>query len=69
MVPLLAVIFSLFSIFPIFEKLKEEVEDFVFRNFVPELGEVVKEQILRLESPSQLFHYPSYYKALTFDFR
>ena len=46
MVPLLAVIFSLFSIFPIFEKLKEEVEEFVFRNFVPELGDVVKEQIL-----------------------
>ncbi len=46
MVPMLAVIFSLFSIFPIFEKLKEEVEDFVFRNFVPELGDVVKEQIL-----------------------
>ena len=46
MVPLLAVIFSLFSIFPYFEKLKEEVEEFVFRNFVPELGDVVQEQIL-----------------------
>ena len=46
MVPLLAVIFSLFSIFPFFEKLKEEVEEFVFRNFVPELGDVVQEQIL-----------------------
>ena len=46
MVPLLAVIFSLFSIFPFFEKLKEEVEEFVFTNFVPELGDVVQEQIL-----------------------
>ena len=46
MVPLLAVIFSLLSIFPFFEKLKEEVEEFVFRNFVPELGGVVQEQIL-----------------------
>ena len=46
MVPLLAVIFSLFSIFPFFEKLKEEVEEFVFRNFVPELGDVLQEQIL-----------------------
>ena len=46
MVPLLEVIFSLFSIFPFFEKLKEEVEEFVFRNFVPELGDVVQEQIL-----------------------
>ena len=46
MVPLLAVIFSLLSIFPFFEKLKEEVEEFVFRNFVPELGDVVQEQIL-----------------------
>ena len=46
MVPLLAVIFSFFSIFPFFEKLKEEVEEFVFNNFVPALGEVVQEQIL-----------------------
>ena len=46
MVPLLAVIFSLFSVFPIYGNLKEEVEDFVFRNFMPELGDVVKEQIL-----------------------
>ena len=46
MVPLLAVIFSLLSIFPFFEKLKEEVEEFVFRNFVPELGDVLQEQIL-----------------------
>ena len=46
MVPLLAVIFSFFSIFPFFEKLEEEVEEFVFRNFVPALGDVVQEQIL-----------------------
>ena len=46
MVPLLAVIFSLLSISPFFEKLKEEVEEFVFRNFVPELGDVLQEQIL-----------------------
>ena len=45
-VPLLAVIFSLLSILPFFEKLKEEVEEFVFRNFVPELGDVLQEQIL-----------------------
>ena len=46
MVPLLAVVFSFSSIFPVFEKLKEEVEEFVFRNFVPALGDVVQEQIL-----------------------
>jgi len=46
MVPLLAVIFSFFSIFPVFEKLKEEIEEFVFRNFVPALGDAVQEQIL-----------------------
>ena len=45
-VPLLAVIYSLLSILPFFEKLKEEVEEFVFRNFVPELGDVLQEQIL-----------------------
>ena len=46
MVPLLAVIFSIFSIFPFFEKLKEEVEEFVFSNFVPALGDAVQEHIL-----------------------
>ena len=46
MVPLLAVIFSFFSIFPFFEALKEEVEEFVFSNFVPALGDAVQEQIL-----------------------
>ena len=46
MVPLLAVIFSFFSIFPFFEALREEVEEFVFSNFVPALGDAVQEQIL-----------------------
>ena len=46
MVPLLAVIFSFFSIFPFFEELKEEIEEFVFSNFVPALGDAVQEQIL-----------------------
>ena len=46
MVPLLAVIFSFFSIFPFFEALREEVEEFVFSNFMPALGDAVQEQIL-----------------------
>jgi membrane protein len=46
LVPLLAVIFSFFSIFPIFDQLRAEVEVFVFRNFVPALGEVIQEHIL-----------------------
>lgn len=46
MVPLLAVIFSLFSISPIFEQLRAEVEAFVFKNFVPSLGDAIQGHIL-----------------------
>jgi len=41
LVPLLAVVFSAFSLFPVFSKWRGEVEEFVFMNFVPALGETI----------------------------
>ena len=41
-VPLLAVIFSVFSLFPVFQDWRGEVESFVFKNFVPTLGESIQ---------------------------
>jgi membrane protein len=46
-VPLLAVIFSVFSIFPVFQDWRGEVESFVFKNFVPTLGEAIQEYLVR----------------------
>ena len=42
LVPLLAVVFSAFSIFPVFGEWRGEVEAFVFKNFVPTLGETIQ---------------------------
>jgi len=47
MVPLLAVTFSVFSVFPAFQKWRGEVEGFVFKNFVPTLGEAIQEYFVR----------------------
>ena len=46
-VPLLAVIFSVFSIFPVFQDWRGEVESFVFKNFVPTLGEAIQGYLVR----------------------
>ena len=46
-VPLLAVIFSVFSLFPVFQEWRGEVESFVFKNFVPTLGESIKGYLIR----------------------
>ena len=46
-VPLLAVIFSVFSLFPVFQDLRGEVESFVFKNFVPTLGEAIQGYLVR----------------------
>jgi membrane protein len=45
LVPLVAVTFAVMSAFPVFSGLQGQVEDFVFSNFVPASGAVVKEQI------------------------
>ncbi len=46
-VPLLAVIFSVFSLFPVFQEWRGEVESFVFKNFVPTLGEAIQGYLIR----------------------
>ncbi|MCB1873686.1 MAG: virulence factor BrkB family protein [Gammaproteobacteria bacterium] len=42
LVPLMTVGLAIFSAFPISEKLGDELQDFVFKNFVPASGEVVQ---------------------------
>ena len=47
MVPLLAVTFSAFSLFPVFQQWRGELEAFVFKNFVPTLGEAIQGYFVR----------------------
>ncbi|MCS5546362.1 MAG: virulence factor BrkB family protein [SAR324 cluster bacterium] len=47
MVPLLAVTFSAFSLFPVFQEWRGELEAFVFKNFVPTMGEAIQGHFLR----------------------
>ena len=42
LVPLMAVTFSMLAAFPSFRSLGNEIQDFIFSNFVPASGEVVK---------------------------
>ena len=46
-VPLFAVIVSVFSLFPVFQEWRGEVESFVFKNFVPTLGESIQGYLIR----------------------
>ena len=41
-----AVVFSAFSLFPVFSKWRGEVEEFVFKNFVPSLGETIQDHFI-----------------------
>ena len=55
MVPLLAVIFSAFSLFPVFEEWRGEVEAFIFNNLVPTLGEVIQGHLVKfVENTSKM---------------
>ncbi len=45
LVPLVAVTFSIISAFPVFSGFQSLIEDFVFSNFVPASGEVVKHSL------------------------
>jgi len=45
LVPALAVGFAMFSAFPVFAALLEDVQDFIFLNFVPTLGDVIQEHV------------------------
>ncbi len=44
-VPLMAVVLGVVSAFPVFDRLVVEIQEFVFRNFVPASGEVVKQYL------------------------
>ena len=41
MVPLLAVVFGIISAFPVFNEWSQDLQDFIFRNFMPETGEQI----------------------------
>lgn len=45
LVPLLAVIFAIISVFPVFNQWSEQFQTFVFSNFVPAAGEVVQSYV------------------------
>ncbi len=42
LVPLTAVVFAIFSAFPVFEGVATEIQRFIFQNFVPASGEVIQ---------------------------
>ncbi len=45
LVPLITVAFSMLSVFPVFEQWSVAFEDFMYRNFVPAAGDVVRENL------------------------
>ena len=45
LVPMIAVVFGMMSAFPVFQSLKQEMEQFVYHNFVPTAGDMLKEYI------------------------
>lgn len=45
LVPLIVVMLSVMTAFPIFTDIKEVIENFVYQNFLPAAGDVVKEHI------------------------
>ncbi len=45
LVPLMTVMLALFSVFPASDRLSQQVEDFLFQNFVPAAGEAVQQYL------------------------
>ncbi|MES9992131.1 MAG: virulence factor BrkB family protein [Candidatus Thiodiazotropha sp.] len=45
LVPLMTVMLALFSIFPVSERVSEQIENFLFQNFVPAAGEAVQQHL------------------------
>jgi len=55
MVPLLAVVFGVASAFPVFQQWSEQLQTFVFNNFVPDSGDQIQEYLVGfLDSVSSL---------------
>lgn len=55
MVPLLAVVFGVASAFPVFQQWSEQLQDFVFTNFVPASGDQIQRYLVGfLDSVSKL---------------
>ncbi len=53
MVPLMVVIFSIFSAFPFLERLSLKFQSFMFKNYVPSSGDVIREYLQTFEKHSQ----------------
>lgn len=45
LVPLMAVVFSIITAFPIFDQWVQQIQDFVFDNFVPTAGEIIQDYV------------------------
>lgn len=45
-VPLMAVVFSIFSFFPAFQHIGDQVQQFVFQNFIPASGKIIQQYLL-----------------------
>lgn len=45
LVPLMAVVFSIITAFPIFDQWVQQIQDFIFENFVPTAGEVIQDYV------------------------
>ncbi len=45
LVPLLSLVLAAVSAFPVFQRWSTEIQDFVFRNFVPTAGEVIQQNL------------------------
>lgn len=52
-VPLILVVFSVFTAFPMFEDATHQLEAFIYDNFAPNLGDVVKEYVTRFVANSK----------------
>jgi len=53
LVPMLIVVFSILSLFPIFDKWRRTVEAFLYANFIPATGEVVSKYFQELSNHTQ----------------
>jgi len=44
-VPLVAVVFSMLSAFPMFKSLKVQIEQYVYQNFIPAAGDIIQQNL------------------------